>query len=101
MTKDDKEIREILKSAVDDAPENPWFVRKVLNRLPPRRNPGAIIEKTVVLLVVIGVITGVILQAVHMGRSQVIYVKDLVLMGAYMLAFLGLAAWIIYPLVKE
>lgn len=33
----DNQLRDILKKAAKEAPENEWFVRKVMNRLPERR----------------------------------------------------------------
>ena len=34
---DDRQIAEFLQQGKHAAPENPWFTRKVLNRLPERR----------------------------------------------------------------
>lgn len=33
----DDQLRSLLKKASMEAPENPWFTRKVLNRLPEKR----------------------------------------------------------------
>ncbi len=41
----DKQLKELLKKELPQAPENPWFVCKVINRLPERRSAlGNIIE---------------------------------------------------------
>lgn len=45
MTDLDNNIKKILHDSLPNAPESPWFTRKVLNRLPERKsNRGAIIE---------------------------------------------------------
>ncbi len=43
----DKHIKEFLKRELPQAPVNPWFTRKVMNRLPEKRpNWAARIENT-------------------------------------------------------
>lgn len=37
MTDEDKILGKIFKENLPEAPENPWFVRKVMNRLPQKR----------------------------------------------------------------
>lgn len=103
MKKDnvDKRLQQILKEEMPPAPQNPWFTRKVLNRLPPRHRPGAILEKWIVLLSVLGTLVGLILEARHLIVSPEIYVRDLLMMFFYMFVFLGLAAWILIPLAKN
>ena len=33
---DDTELKQLLKKELPKAPENPWFTRKVMNRLPEK-----------------------------------------------------------------
>lgn len=37
----DKHIKEFLKRELPQAPDNPWFTRKVMNRLPEKRTNWA------------------------------------------------------------
>ena len=97
----DDEIRRMLKTEIPSERNNPWFTRKVLNRLPPRRRRSNPIEKWMFLIIVIGVTIGLVLQSAHMLNAQVIYVRDFVMMGAFLLTFLGLSIWIIYPYLRD
>lgn len=97
----EKEIRQLFNKELPQAPKNPWFTQKVLNRLPPRRNPGAILEKWIFLICFLGAVTGLVLQSVYVMHEPVFYVRDLVMLCLYFLIFLGMALWLIIPLVRE
>lgn len=97
----DKKLRVFLQKELPVEPKNHWFKSKVLNRLPPRRNPSALLEKWIILLSVVGALIAVIFQANKMYNSQAIYIRDLVFMAIYLLIFLGIAAWIVVPLARE
>lgn len=49
----DKKFREYLNAEKKEAPANPWFVRKVLNRLPERENPYQWIIRAVSIIAII------------------------------------------------
>lgn len=40
MKNDDKILRDLFKENLIQAPKNPWFVKKVMNRLPEKRPVG-------------------------------------------------------------
>lgn len=99
-SRDDK-IKQLLKKELPKERENPWFTRKVLNRLPPRRERSNIIEKWVFLIVTVCVTIGLILQSTHMMTAPIIYVRDFLTMGCFLITFTGLSVWIVYPYIKE
>ena len=101
MKKDDKALRELFNKELPAARENPWFVNKVLNRLPPRRNPGALLEKWIFLLCFIAAIVCMIVEIVNVVHLPVIYVKNVLMLSLYFFIFLGMALWLFIPLAKE
>ena len=36
----DEQLKELFKESLPQAPGNPWFVKKVMNRLPEKRSTG-------------------------------------------------------------
>lgn len=52
----DNELKSRLQAYLADAPESPWFTRKVLNRLPPKVCSVSWIEKTVYILSILGLL---------------------------------------------
>lgn len=97
---EDKEFRRLIKNNLPEAPRNPWFTRKVLNRLPPRRNPAALVEKWVFLLCFAGAITGLVIESVHVLGEPIILVRDLMMLLIYFFIFLVMALWLFIPLAR-
>lgn len=78
-TIEDKRLKEIFKRDLPAAPENPWFVRKVMNRLPARTsNVASIIEYAG--FIVAGVILAFYwyMLVTDAESSDVITVKDII-----------------------
>lgn len=101
FNRDRDRLSSLLKEELPGARRDEWFTRKVLNRLPPRANPGRRLEQWVIALIFVGLGIGVTLESVHILNAQIIYVKDFLMMGLYMLSFLGLSLWILIPWVRE
>ena len=97
----DRQLSDLIKQTAAPAPKNPWFTDKVLNRLPPRRRKGNVIEKWIFLVTLVGVIAGLAVEATHIAHAQVIYIRDLMTMGAFVFAFLAMAVWIVAPLARN
>lgn len=101
-SKTDQQLSELLKSTLPEAPYNPWFTRKVLNRLPEKnQRTAATIEMCVCVIgVIITIIFGV-RYAIESYSSDYITVQTLVGYGIYLTLFGALVANIAMPLVKR
>lgn len=76
--KTDKQIKEFLKRELPQAPVNPWFTRKVMNRLPEKRSSlGAWIENAGFLAaaITLGIFWYMLISATT--NSDVITVGDI------------------------
>lgn len=62
----DRELSERLRAAIPDPPRDEWFVRKTLNRLPPRRRPLYAYPEVIACLLVCA--AGFIMTAVQIHR---------------------------------
>lgn len=62
----DRELSERLQAAIPDPPRDEWFVRKTLNRLPPRRHPLYAYPEVIACLLVCA--AGLIVAAVQTHR---------------------------------
>ena len=98
---DDRNIADFVAKELPRERIDPWFTKKVLNRLPPHRTRHSIVEKCLVLITTIGVLIGFILESIHIGTTLVITVGDLIMMGAFLLSFLFLGCWIVIPLIRN
>lgn len=94
-------IRGFLKDNLPPERRDPWFTRKVLNRLPPRRRHGNVPEKWAFLLVMLGIVAASVMQGFYISGAPVVYVKDLALMGVLLLLTLVMACWIVAPLIRN
>lgn len=76
--KTDKQIKEFLKRELPQAPANPWFTRKVMNRLPEKRtNWAAWIENAgfLVAAITLGIFWYMLITTT--ANSDVITVGDI------------------------
>ena len=74
----DKRLRETFDAKLPQAPNNPWFTRKVINRLPyKRKNRAAIIEYAGFALAAIALIAFWITSISTLLNSTFITVNDL------------------------
>ncbi|MDE6264042.1 MAG: hypothetical protein K2M11_02740 [Paramuribaculum sp.] len=100
--KTDRQLSELLKSNLPDAPYNPWFTRTVLNRLPEKKKRTA--ANIEIWVCVIGAIITTVFgvrYAIESYSSDYITVQTLVGYGIYLTLFGALVANIAMPLVKR
>lgn len=88
---EDKKLAQVLKQGAHDPGENPWFTRRVLNKLPEKRARGS--WATTVIYAIALVACGLSWLLMWRGQeaSGVITVRDIlynVLMGAVTLTVL-------------
>jgi len=88
---EDKKLAQILKQGAHDPGENPWFTRRVLNKLPEKQARGS--WATTVIYAIALVVCGLSWLLMWRGQeaSGVITVRDVlynVLMGAVTLTVL-------------
>ncbi len=75
----DIKLKEKLKRDLPNAPHNPWFVQKVMNRLPERKNNiASVIEYAG--FIIAGIILGFYwyMLVSNTAQSDVIVVKDII-----------------------
>lgn len=97
----DRKISDFMLKELPAAPKNQWFVRKVINRLPPQKHSISLLEKWTLLFAFIASIVGLIFQSIHIATEPALLVKDLLMMGVFLLLFIGLSAWTILPLLHD
>lgn len=77
-TNTDKRLKELFKQELPHSPHNPWFTRKVMNRLPAKKNTrGSYIENIGFL---IGAVVLCLLWISHIAetkQAQVITMGDM------------------------
>ena len=92
----DEQLREIFHRELPDAPQSPWFTRKVMNRLPERKRPtisviewiGGGVAVAILLLYWLGFVR-------ELTQTQVVTVNDVVtlcLLMAMTMALIGVSA---------
>lgn len=93
----DKQFAELLRDSVPHAPADPWFTRKVINRLDPRRRRiAAIIER---LIYIIGIATTSAV-AIRMGKDMMSTSVISIQQAVTILILSGLTAAMIYALIE-
>lgn len=90
-TLSDARLKELFKKELPQAPRNPWFVRKVINRLPEKETPtGSSIESMSYLIAVIALIAAWCKFAIGVSAAGVFTGGDLI-----RLLFIGAVSTII------
>lgn len=98
--KEDVELREFLKTELPRPGENPWFTRKVINRLPEHKRNYVWIEHLVYL--VCGIICGIYWkELISSFNFTVITVGELLKYGALVCATFGLVFATLYRTVLK
>ncbi len=78
-TLSDARLKELFKKELPQAPRNPWFVRKVINRLPEKETPtGSRIESMSYLIAVIALIAAWCKFAIGVSAAGVFTGGDLI-----------------------
>ncbi len=98
----DETLGRLLKEQVSEAPQNEWFVRKVMNRLPEKRQSvfsKAEIFSFAIVSVILIAFWGI--QVVRLTTSDVITVTDLVGVFALFLCSVSFLCYIAYPVLKR
>lgn len=72
---DDNQLAELLKQEAYQTTDNPWFTRRVLNRLPARRRNGWFMTAIYVMVAMVCVITW---HSVITGMDGAVTVRDFV-----------------------
>lgn len=95
----DKRISDMLKHDLPDAERNPWFVRRVMNRLPEKRlfNRMSIVETICYVVAILGLVSAwayAIRQAIDGGLTNQIMILSglLTLLSLFVIGFLALPA---------
>lgn len=75
----DEKLREKFKRDLPDAPHNPWFVQKIMNRLPERKSDAASVIEYAGFIIA-GIILGFYwyMLVSNTAQSDVIVVKDII-----------------------
>lgn len=76
---DDNKLRDRVKRDLPEAPHNPWFAKKVMNRLPERKNNiASIIEYAgfIIAAIILGFYWYMLVS--NTAQSNAIMVKDIV-----------------------
>ena len=99
---DDIKIAELLKKEVPNCPENEWFVKKVLNRLPEKR-PSFFSRAEIFSFAAAGPVLLVcwILHFLSFTSLETITLGDLVYPTILSVLTLTLICYITYPLLKK
>lgn len=94
----DHRLSELLRDNIPDAPLDPWFTRKVLNRLDSRkRRVAALIER---FIYIIGIATTAVV-AIRISREIMSSSSPVSLQqGSALMILAGLSAAMIYALVE-
>ena len=91
INEEDKKLAAMLKQGAHDPGENPWFTRRVLNRLPERRSRGSWLTMVIFAIALVACVLGWLM----MLRGQdfaVITVRD-ILYNAMMAAVTFTVLW--------
>lgn len=76
---DDSPLREIIKRDLPEASHNPWFTKKVMNRLPQRKNNTAsVIEHAgfIIAAIILGLYWCMLVS--NTAQSDAIVMKDII-----------------------
>ncbi|MBD5197581.1 MAG: DUF5056 domain-containing protein [Bacteroidales bacterium] len=101
MDKPDKEITRLFKQDLPQAGRDPWFTRRVMNRLPRRQQRMSPVEVACIIAVCLLIVTAFIIEGTMIISSQQILVRDVVIMSTLTMMSLGVGGWIISPYLKN
>lgn len=97
----DENLRALLKEhARQSAPPSPWFTKKVMNRLPPRRvRTVAVIEYAVYAVAAVLTAIFATIYGIDCYRSGVVTIGNLTLLAIYFgifasIIWLGVSPWL-------
>ena len=97
MTDDDKIFGQFLKEQLPKAPENEWFTRRVLNRL-PKRSPGYIFIKCAVAIAVAAIFVACWTAFIASFDFGAITIRSLLYLSSMTAVSVALLA---YPLLQD
>ncbi len=101
MDKQDKEIARLLQQELPAAGKDPWFTRRVMNRLPRQQRRMSPIEVACIIAVCLLIVVAFIIEGTIIISSQQIFVRDIVVMSMLTMMSLGVGGWIISPYLKN
>lgn len=102
MDKQDKEIARLFKQELPAAGNDPWFTRKVMNRLPHRQSRRmSPVEVACIIAVCLLIVVAFVIEGTIIMSSQQIFVRDIVVMSTLTMMSLGVGGWIISPYLKN
>lgn len=98
----DEKLRHLLCDNRMEAPRNPWFTRKVMNRLPPRKvRRLAALEYTVYALAALTTVTATTLYWIDAIKSGVITLGDFAVTAFGACVFCSILYLSLSPLIEE
>lgn len=99
---EDIKIRQLLDKKMPQAPENEWFVKKVINRLPEKhRSSISIIEilgYIVAILVILGIEIGIVCD---ISNEEAITLNNIVWLTTLNITLISIVASIFAPLFRN
>lgn len=98
----DEKLKKLIESAPMKAPHNPWFTRKVMNRLPPRRvRQLAFLEYTVYAIAAIVTVTATTLYWINAVKSGAITIGNLAVTAIGACVFCAILYLSLSPLIED
>lgn len=103
MKKDnlDNLLAQQIKKELPEAPVNPWFIRKVLNRLPAKRKSRLFISGWAFFIIIAGISAGLVFEYRQLVGADTIYVRDFMLIGLLGLSLLATSLWFLSQLFAD
>lgn len=101
MDTQDKEIARLFQRDLPQAGRDPWFTRKVLNRLPRRRSHTSPLEWGCIIAACLLLTTAFIVESTSIIKSQELLVGDILIMATLTMLSLGVAGWIVSPYLRN
>ncbi len=101
MDKQDKEIARLLQQELPAAGKDPWFTRRVMNRLPRQQRRMSPVEVACIIAVCLLLVVAFVIEGTIIISSQQIFVRDIVVMSMLTMMSLGVGGWIISPYLKN
>lgn len=98
----DEKLRALMQSDPIKAPHNPWFTRKVMNRLPPKRvRMLARLEYTVYALAALATVTATTLYWIDAVKSGAITLGNLAVTAIGACVFCSILYLSLSPLIED
>lgn len=101
IDKQDKEIARLFKQQLPNAGRDPWFTRRVMNRLPRRNSHMSTAEVVSIIVSCVLIAAAFIVEGAILITTQQIFVRDIVIMSMLTMMSLGVAGWIVSPYLKN